>query len=614
MVALWEHPTPEIQPDSAIFEVSEEDEYRSVAESFKRSPTVATPLATNQSESSSSPLIRLIRNGDYTGAKRLRADMIQHQLPIHPHPIFAWPAARAADSLGDPAVRLKEFHEWISLLPVARDGEKRKPMFGRLVHCLSRNPRPDTQFIIIFVLTCVSKGHLVHIPDRLIPLVVRFSTPSVSLQFLEDLASLVTENITLDKQMKRKIRFWCSTAMEEYLRIGLIEEAIKALQMGLRYGNTARIPAKLLREAVSRAPGHSESYEEALAVLEPCISYSRVPRFGLKAKPPPPFDLKLRPSTRLRPKPRPSRAGESDAKSLLRKLFGDGSSLKEPDPLDVARFFEICDSEPTAVRALSTHNCHKPHQYRKQWVLGEMIYYARRKEWRELIGAFCTYFFWAGVPATIDKYKSRGRVTALKVEHRMFPSPFHTSLVWTAAVEILQGARRVSTLFEELVEQVASSKTRKYAQVNPSLVYASTKMFDARHFTPFLIAAYRERRYKLMMSVFNEMPRLGIEPYVEQLSLLAAAHAGSAEGVEAVRILDRIEGILKEEETGEPLRDVSRYTDLHLPPLRRFLERKDTRGASLIRRRIMERGYERGTHPGVDRMLKALEMLSRAGS
>ncbi|KAF9647649.1 hypothetical protein BDM02DRAFT_3261568 [Thelephora ganbajun] len=604
MVALREYPVPKTQLDSSIFEVSEEDEYRSVAESFKHSIAATTPVATNSSGFSSSSLLQLVRQRDYVSANRVRTEMIQHHLPITPDHAFIWPAMSAANSSVDPAVRLKEFSEWLSLLPVADEGTKQRPMFGRLMHSLNNNPQADINLVMAFVRICVSKGYMVKIPDQMIPLVVRFAPPSVSLRFLEELRSSVVENFTLDKQMKRKIRFWCKTAMGEYLSIGLIEEATKAFQIGLEYGSSLpRVSSRWLGKAVTKDLDRFGLSEEAIAALK-------------------------RPKTRLPYYKEPSRhpglvsdipsaftplgfdTDPSDPKALLSRVWDNTLSVKPSDPLDVARFLEIFDPQPITIQFLSTRNQRKPVRYRGQWILGEMLYYARRKEWRELIGAFDTYFFQAGVPANIDKYKSRGRVTALNVQQRLFPSPYHTSLVWMATVEILQGGRSVSMLFKELVKQAKASKTRKYAEVGPSLVSASTEMFDAGHFSPFLVATYRKRRYKHLVVTFGKMHRLGIEPGAEQLSLLAGAYAGMAQGHEAVRTLERIEDVLKEEDTdrsSRPHHDISRGVALYMPALRGFVSTQDTLGASLVEQRILDHGYVKGTSPYVDRMLVKLE-------
>ena len=604
MVALREYPVPKTQLDSSIFEVSEEDEYRSVTESFKYSITATTPVATNSSGFSSSSLLQLVHQRDFASASRVRTEMIQHHLPITPDHAFILPAIHAVKSLADPAMRLREFSGWVSLLPMADERTKSQPMFGRLIHLLSNSPRIDIDLIMAFVRICVSKGYMVKIPDQLIPLVVRFAPPSISLQFLDDLRSLAVQRFTLDKQMKRKIRFWCKTAMTEYLGVGLVEEATKAFQMGLKYGRSLpHVPTRRLKKAVAKDPEYFGLSEEIIAAFKPPktrLPYYRSPsrRPGLisdipSALSPLGFDT-----------------DPSDLKALLSRVWENTRTTKPPDPLDIARFLEIFDSQPATVRFLSAYNQCKPARYRGQWILGEMLYYARRKEWRELVGAFDAHFFRAGVPGNIGKYKSRGRVTAFVVEHRLFPSPYHTSLVWMAVMEILRGARPVSMLFKEMVRQATAAKTRKYAQVGPSLVSASTKMFDAGHFTPFLVALYRERRYKRLVAVFGKMYHLGIKPGVEQLSLLAGAYARRGEGHETVRILDRIERALKKEDVNRsprPHHDVPRIASLYLPALRGFVARKDTHGASLVRQRILDHGYMRGTNLHVDRMVARLE-------
>ena len=586
MVALREYPVPKTRLDPSIFEVSEEDEYRSIAESFEHSITTTTPVATNSSGFSSSSLLQLVHQRDYASASRVRTEMIQNHLPITPDHTFIHPAIHAVNSLADPVARLREFSGWLSLLPAADERTRSRPMFGHLMHLLGNNSRPDVDLIMAFVRICVSKGYTIKIPDHMIPLVVQFAPPSVSLQFLEDLRSMAVEKFALDGQMKRKIRFWCKTAMTEYLSVGLVEEASKAFQMGLQYGSAfPRVPSHWLGKAETNDPDHFGLSETMAATLEPAETC-------LSCCPGPDIPSALSPLGFDTDPPNP--------KALLSRVWESTRSGKPPDPLDVARFLETFDSEPITIQFLFTYNQRKPPQYHRQWILGEMLYYAWRKEWRELIGTFDAYFFRVGVPGKIDEYKSQGKVTARNVQQRLFPSPYHTSLVWMAVAEILQGGRLVSALFGEMVKQAAAAKTRKYAQVGPSLVSTSTEMFDAGHFTPFLVAAYRKRRYKRMVAVFDEMSRLEIEPGVGQLSLLAGAHAGRAESREAIRTLDRMEGALKEEDINL---SVPRIVTLYLPALRGFMARRDIRGASLVERRILGHGYVGGISPYVDWVL-----------
>ena len=602
MVALREYPVPETQLDSSIFEASEEDEYRSVAESFKHP---ITPVATNSSGFSSSSLLQLVRKGSYDSASYMRAEMIQHNVPITPHHAFTLAAIRAISSIADPAVRLREFSGWLSLLPVAREGAKSRPMFGRLTHILSHNPQPDIDLVMAFVRICVSKGYMIKIPDQMIPLVVRLAPPSVSLQFLEDLRSLAVEKSPPGEQLNRKIRFWCKTAMVEYLGVGLTEEATKIFQMGLEYGvSLPRVPSRWLRKAVAKVPGHLGLSEEAFAALNrPKV---RLPRHkgpsrrpGLISEIPPAVS------------PLNFDTDTPGPKALLLRVWENTRAVKPPDPLDVARFLETFDSQPAIVRFLSACNQNKPPRYRGQWILGEMLYYARRKEWKELIGAFDTYFFRVGVPGNIDEHKLRGSATARNVQQRLFPSPHHTGLVWMAAVEMAQGARPISALFKEMVGQATAAKTRDYARVGPSLVSTSTEIFDAGHFNPFLIAAYRARRFKRLVVAVGQMSRLGIKPDPEQLSLLAGAHAARADGHEAARVLDRIGDALKKKggvnRSSRGHYNVSKIVALYLPALKWFIARKNTPGTSLVRSRVLGQGYVRGTNSCLDQMLAKLE-------
>ena len=607
MVALREYPVPKTQLDPSIFEVSEEDEYRSVAESFTRSITATAPVATNSSGLSSQYLLEQIRQSRWIDAGRIRREMLRHNMPITPSHEFIIPATYAVKSLTKPTVRLRECIGWLSLLPVADEVTTRRPLFGRLVHLLSNNPKVDVNLVMAFTRICVSKGYTVKFPDQMIPLVVRFAPPSVSLKFLEDLCSLAIEKSALDSRIRRKLRFWCKTAMTAYLGTGLTEEATKAFQMGLQYGESLpRVPSRWLGKVVAGDLDQIGLPERAVVALHP-------PKEHLPSHKGPSRRRGLISEIPSALSPLGFDTDPSDPKALLSRVWENTRTVEPPDPLDIARFLETFDSQPATIQSLSVYNQRKPLRYRGQWILGEMLYYARRKQWRELIGAFDTYFFRIGVPRNIiDEHKSRGVMTIHdhNVQQRLFPSPCHTSLVWMALVEMTQGARSITVLFRKMVEQATVAKTRNYTRVGPSLVSTSTEMFDEGHFTPFLVTAYRAQRYKRVVTAINEMTRLGIQPSPEQLSLLAGAHAVRRETLEAVRTLDRIEEALKDEGINRKSRGhfgVSRTVALYLPALKWFIRKKNIPAASLVRLRILGQGYVRGTSPHLDQMLAKLE-------
>jgi hypothetical protein len=580
-VASQEHSTSKAQLNTAIFEVSKEDEYRSVAESFKQSVTAATPVAIPSKRLSSFSLLRLVQQRQWATANLMREEMIQHQLPIEPDPLFIHAARNAISVNKDAAERLKEFCGWLSLLPVANNAKKR-PDFRGLISTINRNRHPDVGLIMAFVHICVSKGYTSMAPNHMIPIIVRFVTPSVSLQFLGNIRTLILGNLVLNKQERRKIRFWFYMATNEYLRCGLIEEAVKAFQIGSQYGPFHLDSTLRLGKAISKNPDHSALSQEIVAVLKQTC------------------DRHINPS---------------DPRKILSKVWDNALSLEPPNPHDIARFFEVFSPNRTAIHLLSRFIDIQPFRYRGQWILGQMLYYSRRKEWRELIGAFDAHFFRAGVPADIDADISRGSVNGPLTQGRIFPSSAHTALVWKAVVKLRRDGP-LSMLFKELVEQVTASRGGNSARAEQLSVSASPGVFGLAHFTPFLFAADRNRRYTDLVAMCGEMFRLGIKPRARELSLLAGAHAIKAEGLEAIRTLDRMENLMEEERSSLPQRpahDVSRDVALYIPALRNFLSRKDTAGAHLVRQRILWRGYVKGTNSKVDELLARLKTPNKAG-
>ena len=119
-----------------------------------------------------------------------------------------------------------------------------------------------------------------------------------------------------------------------------------------------------------------------------------------------------------------------------------------------------------------------------------------------------------------------------------------------------------------------------------------------------------------MMKIFSDMGRLGLEPRLPHMALLAAAHATRGDLDEAFDVLDMVEETLAEERQVAPANiypsvtneeEFQRYLVLYLPSFSGFLIRKNLRGAFMVRDRLFKHGYVKGSNKRVEENLILLE-------
>lgn len=178
-------------------------------------------------------LVELVTEGKFGAAEYVRLQLEERGIAIDFHPIYE---QAAIDSLrwGSPADRLENFTVWFSLVPEHHNSEQPYP-FDDLRNVLFRSGAPAARLptLLRFGIIAFSKGYLEPLYQEILVVLVRFGTPEVGAQFLEDTEKAAvhytrtrnTGGIDGTSQRHRKI------AIEVCCQAGWISQAIQIMQL-----------------------------------------------------------------------------------------------------------------------------------------------------------------------------------------------------------------------------------------------------------------------------------------------------------------------------------------------------------------------------------------------
>jgi hypothetical protein len=198
--------------------------------------------------------------------------------------------------------------------------------------------------------------------------------------------------------------------------------------------------------------------------------------------------------------------------------------------------------------------------------LAEQLHHHRRGEFKHVLWVFERYFHAVGVPSEDvrrqlwkrDQYPSHLRLrpfpflprnitkTTFNLPSKLWPTSYHTALVWAALVHLCESEEELFALYELLLQR--SAQSQKPTGEHPSSISAPADRYDAAHFHPFLISFTLLRDAKYGLRVLDEMQDRGIAPSAQILSTAAALQAKSGEPALALRILDIIGDVLERDE------------------------------------------------------------------
>jgi len=206
------------------------------------------------------------------------------------------------------------------------------------------------------------------------------------------------------------------------------------------------------------------------------------------------------------------------------------------------------------------------------WVMAEMLYHRSRNEPQLVLVIFAYHFHMIGVPRRtilkIMRLMSKRRAslsqrmslpqhmlnTQYDISEKLWPTPYHTALVWEALVWMTP-ERDHERLYKFLLATAESSTSQKpipppNSKFAPSLVQLPKRAVDAAHFSPFVKLHAKRGRPERAAGVLSDMVKLGLNPGVVQWSIVARGFAEHGDPAVVFVILKQLEGVIGSQNRG----------------------------------------------------------------
>ncbi|KAF8549433.1 hypothetical protein OG21DRAFT_1515205 [Imleria badia] len=257
------------------------------------------------------------------------------------------------------------------------------------------------------------------------------------------------------------------------------------------------------------------------------------------------------------------------------------------------------------------------------WAFTEMLHHRARRDPIHLLFVFAHHFHLVGVPhkSLLSLIRGpRGQHARKDRVHRwvdgpspinakLWPSAYHTALVWDAIV-VLSPKTEHERLYALLLSLVRRSRREDDEAGCDARVQLSPNTYDAAHFSPF-VSLWARRRPVMAASVLRDMVKLGVEPSLIQWSMVARGYAQHDDADVALRILERLEDMERGSGEGDAVKSPSdMLLGIYTNVLRGLVIAGDVQHAQEVERRLVERlGYQAGDRPATDASIALLRAL-----
>ncbi|KAI9567485.1 hypothetical protein HD554DRAFT_968706 [Boletus coccyginus] len=611
-------PYPTAHPDTSVFEPMSE-EYASAPGSHP-----FTPL------NSSETLASLVSKGDFRAAESLRKEMIAHHIPIPPDVLYLR-AALHAITQRRPRGSAKEersdaFVAWLSLAP---DRHKEWQSFHDIRQTLFRSmDHLNLPLVYHFGLVLASKGYYSgDAAMQVMSTLARYARLSVLEGYLRQV-----EDASRDYHLKTDTVPPSDLLADAYnlsvRTVALAGKGDAALGLILlAHSRGTHISDFTLSIVARHAPDRQMVIDRIRAVY---------PSWSLQDTDANPVIMACETIP----------AGhDADIAVLAARLRSLRIALRSPFPPSPRALHSFTTSyqalgrtrAPTLLRSLAYRYSPKS---ASAWAITEMLHHRSRREPIHLLSVFLQHFHLVGVPRktllslirgtrgqqTRKEHVKRWVVGPCPMNEKLWPSAYHTALVWEAIVSLSPKTEK-QRLYALLLSLVRRSKEEdpqrdghgalQVRGADQAKLQLPPDTYDSAHFSPF-VSLWARRSPAKAASVLRDMVHLGIEPSVIQWSMIARGYAQHDDPLVALRILDRLEDMergrdddtWRGEGEGRSSKPPDALLGVHTNVLRGFVVAGDVQHAREVERRLVERlGYQLGDRPATDASIALLRGL-----
>ena len=585
MKVLKDIPYQSASPDHSIFE-HRSDQYDLVPLPpvllQKYEERLASSRSAYQSYHASRALEHLARSGKFGEAEQVRQELVETDVPIRPSDAYirvAWNVLRLRPW---PPNRTELFVNWLSLVPNMMIGKKRN--FYPLLQALFFGSRHlDFNTIAQCGIILSSKGYIRKVGSSVVACLSRYADPNFSSRILDEVLAangdyrrrrFRTTHKSMARMDKRTARRLWSVAVRSHCTAGRPEVAFqmakRAHEQNFRLTEFAyefllgKLEADGLHDLAAELRAHPYCGPLDVAKSRLVVNVSN-----------PTNDI-IRPISR-------SQSMDTNLETALAILKGSSQGLPAYAG-DIVPYFNIYK---THVRGAGAVNTLRSRAYRISLTavsavfLAEQLHHHRRGQFRHVLWVFEKFFHVVGVPSediTRRLWKRKDYLPHLRMPlsyipsyikkstfnlpSKIWPTPYHTALVWSALAHLCESEEEIFALYDTLLQHGARFQKKEttvgHQHRHPShgdssssilaLVPAPKDKFDAAHFLPFLIAFAELRGAQSSLRVLDDMQDCGIMPSAQFLSTAAAIQARHGEPALALRMLEIIHGLIERDE------------------------------------------------------------------
>ncbi|KAI0278048.1 hypothetical protein BGY98DRAFT_975734 [Russula aff. rugulosa BPL654] len=576
MKALKDIPYPSASPDPSIFE-SRSGEYDRVRLPAVLAQRMASSRRADQRYQwyASHVLERLARSDKFEEAEQVRQDLAEMNVPIRLSGDYLRVAWHVLRQRPWPPNRTEIFTNWLSLLPsVASD--KIPLRFALLKSALLFNSQHlDLKTIAQFGIVLSSKGYIRGVSASVVACLTRYADPNASLRVLDEIlaanddyirSKLGTARTKLVRNHKNTTKRLWGIAIRTHCTAGRPEVAF---QMAKRADErNIRLTTFTYKYLLGKLDANGLDDLAAEIRAHPCCGSLDV------TKSRPTVDDSIPTSIPPISRKQSMIVNQAIALAILERRSRSGLPAHA---VDIVPYFDIYK---THLRGGRDANMLRSRAYRisltalSTVLLAELLHHLRRGQFIHVLWVFEKYFQVVGVPSEDitrrlwkrEHYPPKMQIppryiplritkTTFNIPYKLWPTSYHTALVWSALVHLCESEEEVFALYDSLLQHSAqfqkTTVSHQHLHHHPShdsssstleFVLGTADKFDAAHFRPFLIPFTHLRDAKYSLRVLDDMQDHGIAPSAQFLSTAAALQARFGDPALALRILDVVRG------------------------------------------------------------------------
>ncbi|KAI0288362.1 hypothetical protein BC826DRAFT_1107768 [Russula brevipes] len=629
MRALEDIPYPSASPDRSIFE-SRSSEYdrvhlpKAVMERLFRED-VAASQGKIKPYVPSKLLEQLLQSGKFAEAEQVRQELVNMKVRIRPNGVYCHGALDVLQKRPWPSNGTEMFTNWLSLLPDITDSATNLSKLKLALFSTSNHL--DLETISQYGVILCSKGYLRAVGAQMVSCLTRFAHPDLSSRILDEMIAADDDHSRNKLGMKDEavIRskdstmYMWSVVVRTHCTAGRPQVALEMARRAHDRGSRLTLFSYQYLMGKLEAEGMNEFLAEVRG-LSGCSSL-----MNAKSR------LVMEPNLKPIPLVSPYETEDVNRARVLTTLKRNSESGIPLFATDITPYSDLYKTNlrsPRATNMLRSSASRLSSNALSAVLLGEMIHHHRRGQFKHVLWMFDRFYHPIGVPADDIMqrlWKKAGyppsymqsnpaflsdwaENTTFTPKSKLWPSPYHTSLVWAALVHLCEDEGVLFALYAQLLRLAAQFQEllkRRYRRRGPfpanpyNVVLSLSDRFDAGHFNPFLIAftLLRDANAEILSTASALQARHGDSALAMRMLDVAQSLFDTTEGATMLEVWEgpvRAKWRFGGTEKGRSYRNkvlLSAYTGA----LRGLLDRRAVKQARNVAEQLRERlGYTEG--------------------